>query len=120
MVDRAALTHEHNSIGSLRPTQGFPLWNGATFMVAVTAALPTPELGRVELGLLGAQRQMGCAPDNFHGVVATPGLLALGEGLATCQEPITAMMVEGEPSPPSDRTLATAGDGEGLLSWPTV
>jgi hypothetical protein len=49
-------------------------------MVVVAATL---ELGRVELGLLGAQRQRGYAPNNFYRVVATPGLLALGVGLAT-------------------------------------
>jgi hypothetical protein len=30
-----------------------------------------PELGRVEMGLLGAQSQRSGAPDNFYSVVAT-------------------------------------------------
>jgi hypothetical protein len=83
MVDGAALTHEHSFIGSSRLTHSLPLWDGATFMVVVATALPALELGRVELGLLGAQRQRGYTPNNFYRVVATPGLLALGVGLAT-------------------------------------
>jgi hypothetical protein len=83
MVDGAALTHEHSSIGSSRLTHDLPLWDEATFMAVVVATLPAPELERVELGLLGTQRQRGCAPDNFCGAVVTPSLLTSGEGLAT-------------------------------------